>query len=429
MIFKRNCLASAVAAALVVASAPAFANGLAINEQSASAAGTAYAGRASTVRNASTIYGNPAGLSRLTRTQISAGAAFIHATTEISHSNGTMFGGVAPIPGTNKGDMVPDQAVPFLYFAQPLSDDVAWGLGIYVPFGVESDYENSFQGRLFGKHSLVNVITVQPTLSFKFNDVVSIGGGPTFSKITGKLTNAIPLPPAFPTQNLNVEVKGDDYATGYNVGLLFALTDDLDWGVTYHSKLHFGLDGHATISGGSASLAALNGRYDGSLAITMPESVDTSFTYRLNPSVSLYAGTTWTRWSRLESIHVKGLPAALASGATEQLNWEDTWAWALGAQYKVNDDVRLRIGYATDPSPTSNAYRTVRIPVSNRHTITLGAGWDITPDVTLDVAYAHIQESKGRVDQTKTTALGVYHYDAQLENKADAVSAQVTWRF
>src|SRR5699024_2536378 len=88
----QKCLATLLAALLAAASFQLSANGLALNEQSASGAGTAYAGRASSALDASTIYGNPAGLSRLSRMQISAGTAAIFADTDISDAQGP-FGG------------------------------------------------------------------------------------------------------------------------------------------------------------------------------------------------------------------------------------------------------------------------------------------------------------------------------------------------
>lgn len=415
---KKIYLKSAIAMAVATASTQVLANGLALNEQNASGTGTSYAGRASTPRDASTIYGNPAGLSRLNRAQISAGAAFIHANTDISDVN-------SPVPGTSKGDMVPDSTVPFAYYAQPLNDKIHVGLGLYVPFGVESDYERSFQGRYHGLHSLVQVITVQPTISYKINDRVSIGGGPTFNRIDGKLTSAVPggtfgsaaLPDSY------VDIEGHDEAVGYNLGLLVAITDDLDWGVTYHSKVDYTLKGHTNISGTPAP--GLDGHYKARLDITMPESVDTSFTYRLD-RWSLYAGATWTRWSRLQSISVEnsGLLAPYQPGfgtVSEPLNWQDTWSYALGAAYQLNPQWQLRAGFAVDPSPTSNADRTVRIPVGNRKTASIGAGWTPTPAVTVDVAYAYLRESKAGVNQAG--------YNAEYQNSADGVSAQVTYRF
>lgn len=443
---KKSYLTGAIALAMATATTPVFANGLALNEQSASGAGTSYAGRSSNPIDASTIYGNPAGLSRLTHTQASVGGTFIHANTDISHAQGA-FG------GSSDGDMVPDQKIPYAFFAQPLSDQVSWGIGIYAPFGVESDYENGFGGRMHGLNSKVQVITIQPTLSFKFNDRVAFGFGPTFSRIDGKLTNAIPgagvaavaqpllqqlvasgqLPAAIAQKigqglmaspDVGIEVEGHDEAVGYNAGLLVAVTDNLDWGVTYHSKLSFHLDGHTNITNSPAVAKPLgidlDGHYKASLGITMPESVDTSFTYRLN-DWTLMAGATWTRWSRLESIDVQGMPSLLASRAKETLDWEDTLAWQLGAAYQLNDAIVLRTGLSGDPSPTSNEHRNVRIPVGNRHLASLGLGWTPLDNVTVDVAYQHLWEDQAGVNQQT--------YQAKYKNTADIISAGLTWRF
>ena len=70
---------SALAISLSLASSTLFANGLSLNEQSASGAGTAFAGRASSALDASTIFGNPAGLSKLEGKQVSGGFAIVKA--------------------------------------------------------------------------------------------------------------------------------------------------------------------------------------------------------------------------------------------------------------------------------------------------------------------------------------------------------------
>ena len=112
---KTTWLKTTLALTISAASAQVLANGIAINEQSASGAGTAYAGRASSALDASTIYGNPAGLSKLKRTEVSGGLAVVSAKDDISDAHSTAS-------GSNKGDSVPLAAVPFGYFATPLDD-------------------------------------------------------------------------------------------------------------------------------------------------------------------------------------------------------------------------------------------------------------------------------------------------------------------
>ena len=142
--------------ALVSAASHGVASGFAINEQSVSNMGTAFAGRSSSADDASTVFGNPAGMARIKREQVSGGIALIHAKTDIDHASGSAS-------GSNDGDMVPFIGAPMGYYVKPLDDNWSFGLGLYVPFGLVTDYERSFQGRYHGDRSEVRVITLQPT--------------------------------------------------------------------------------------------------------------------------------------------------------------------------------------------------------------------------------------------------------------------------
>lgn len=409
---------TSLAVAIATVSGHVAANGLAINEQSASSMGTGFAGRSSSAQDASTVFGNPAGMSKLDRAQISGGLAALHAKTDISNASGQL-------PGTNDGDMVPFAVVPFGYYVTPLNDDWHFGLGVYVPFGVISDYESSFQGRYHGLKSSVQVVTVQPTLSYKFNDRVSIGFGPTINHIEGQLTSNVPLP----TGDAKVDVRGDDIGYGYNVGILVDVTDSLALGLNYRSKVDYELEGRTRISNFNIPGSNFNGRYDGSLDFTTPEAADLSLTYKLDDQWTLYAGTTWTRWSQLQSIVVENEGVSQPFGSiSEELNWSDTWAFAFGAACQVTPTVALRTGLAFDRSPTTDADRTVRIPVGNRKILSLGAGWDINDDVTLDVAYAYLREDSAYVTH-EATATNPGSYNARYRNSAHGVASQLTYRF
>ncbi|KTT11677.1 Long-chain fatty acid transport protein [Pseudomonas oryzihabitans] len=428
---------SLLALAVSSTSGYALANGLAINEQSISGMGTSFAGRSSSAQDASTIYGNPAGMSRLGR-EVSFGGAYIHAKVDIKDANARYANG-RPVPGSNDGDMVPNSVVPFGYFVTPVDDRLHFGLGVYVPYALISNYEHAFQGRYQGQASKVEVITIQPTVSYKITDKVSIGFGPTINRIEGKLNSNLNFGSL---QDAQVKIDGDDTAYGFNVGLLADLTDDLTFGLTYHSKVSYKLKGNTEVSGANSQVSAvtnalvsrLNGKYDASLNITLPESSDASFTYRLNNDWTLYAGATWTRWSRLQSINVENegtpnlpvLGSPLAS-VSEEFNWKDTWSYAVGASYQLNPQWVLRAGMALDPSPVDNADRNVRVPVGDRKTFSLGAGWSPTKDVTIDVAYAYLWEDNVKVDRAATSTKA--SYNAKYDNSAHGLGAQLTYRF
>lgn len=410
----KTCLSLALASA----ASHGFASGFAINEQSVSSMGTAFAGRSSSADDASTVFSNPAGMSRIKREQVSGGIALIHAKTDIDNASGSTS-------GSNDGDMVPFIGAPMGYYVKPLDDNWSFGLGLYVPFGLVTDYERNFQGRYHGDRSEVRVITLQPTLSYRFNEQLSIGFGPTINRIDGELTSAInnPIPGA---GDGKVEIQGDDTALGYNVGVLFEITPQTRFGLTYHSKVDYRLKGETTVSGPGVVIGSSAGTYDASLELTTPESVDFSVTHELNADWTLYAGSTWTRWSRLEEIRadnkgVGGLLAGNLSSISEPQNWHDTWAHAVGAAYKLNPQWTLRAGLAVDQSPTNNLDRSPRIPTGDRKIISLGTAWSPNDDVTIDLAYSYLMEDDTHIEKDD--------YRATYKNTAHGLGAQVTYRF
>jgi long-chain fatty acid transport protein len=419
---KKVMLKTTLSLAVTLASTQLFASGFALNEQSISGMGTGFAGRSSSADDASTVYGNPAGMSRIKREQVSVGAAAIVAKTDIS-GRGT-FG------GSNDGDMVPFVAVPMGYYVKPIDDNWTFGFGMYAPFGLVTDYEGGFAGRYWGDKSHVQVITLQPTISYAFNDKVSIGFGPTINRIDGELTSATLNRLSPGSNDGEVKIKGDDTAFGFKIGVLVQATDNTRLGLTYHSKVKYKLEGDTKIQGlGFGPFSG--GKYDASLDISTPESVDFSVTHELNEDWTLYAGSTWTRWSRLKEISVEnsGVPTPLqpAIGTiTEEQNWHDTWSHAIGAAYKLNKQWTLRTGLSMDQSPVNNTNRSPRIPTGDRKAISFGAGWSPTDDLTIDFAYSYLKEEDAKINLVSATKGA---YQAKYENSAHGFGTSVTYRF
>ena len=427
---NKKTLKSALALAISLASPPLFAGGFALNEQSISSMGTGYAGRSSSADDASTVFGNPAGMARIKQNEVSIGATYLDAKSNIKDASSSQGG--ADNPGTNKGDMVPGIAVPMGYLVTPIDEHWAFGLGVYAPFGLVTDYEHSFQGNGFGNKSKVQVITVQPTVSYAFNDKVSVGFGPTFNKISGELDSKVP---AFGLGTETAKIKGDDTAMGFNAGILVQALDTTRVGVTYHSQVVYHLSGHTNASGVLSDL--LDGgpqKYDAKLNVTTPSSVDFSVTQQLSDALTLYVGSTYTRWNQLKKITVNNtgvsdITAELAGldSITEEQHWHDTWSHAIGLSYQLNQQLVLRTGFSVDQTPTNNTNRSVRIPTGDRTVFSLGAGWTPVDNLTFDVAYSYLKEEPIKVrDNNPQLQLT---YDAKYENSANGFGGSVTYRF
>src|SRR5690606_12774457 len=103
---------------------------------------------------------------------------------------------------------------------------------------------SDLMGRYHGLNSEVEVVNLQPTLSYKINDQVSVGGGLVISRIYGQLTSNSAVGPF----DAKIEIEGDDIAYGYNLGVLVDFTERLSWGLTYHSKVKYSLEGDTKVS-------------------------------------------------------------------------------------------------------------------------------------------------------------------------------------
>lgn len=458
---------SALAGAVLFASQGAVAAGLTLNEQSASGMGTAYAGRSSSALDASTVFGNPAGMSRLDRMQVSGGLAFIDAHTKITDGETTRDPGNTPVltPGfrvnegaTNKGNMVPFSTIPFGYFVMPIDDSWHFGMGIYAPLGGKSKFEDSFAGRYQARKTEVTMVTFQPTISYKFNDMLSVGVGPMISYLDGTLSsnslapNDPNAPFSPPFRDVLYTAKGNDTAVAANVGVLFQPYEDTTFGLTYRSETRFKLSGDATLEGhpldGTPTAEALGAKFkgDAKLKFTAPESVDFSFTHKFDDQWTLYAGAVWTRWSRLDEVAIddnlvipvsvpgQAMPDLTDADPIEKVNFKDTWAYSIGGSYQVNPEWVLRAGFALDTSAATDENRSVRTPIAERKAITIGAGWNVTQDLTIDAAYGYLWESDAKVEQGDkdgftNTGAPRPGYSGTFKNKIHGLSGQVTYRF
>lgn len=403
-----------------------WANGLALNEQSASSFGTAYAGRSSSALDASTIYGNPAGLSRIGSREVSGGSALIDVKDRISDARGDA-------PGTNNGNSVPLTAIPFGYLSVPIDQRFTFGLGFYVPDGLVNEYESTFQGRFHGSYSKVQVTTLQPTMAYRIDDHLSVGAGVTLNRIENNLQSYLATGALNGGKDTHIVIKGNDTAIGYNLGLMVDLNDSTTFGASYHSKVVYHAYGHTDVTD-TPSAFGLDGSYPNRIDTTLPESVDASFTHHFDERWTGYLGATWTRWSRIPRVQavnsgVSPLGLQLGFGTFgDDFRLHDSWAEAVGASYQYSPQWLLRTGFAYDASPARNANRSVRFPVGNRKAVTFGAGYQRSTNLTIDLAYGYLWEPANLVNQADTTGVQP-GYSATYHNSAHVIAIQVSYRF
>ena len=423
-------IGTAVSSSFVAATA--FGAGFALNEQSARLSGQAFSGRASDADNASTVFGNPAGMSLLKQGELSAGFTFIDAHSDITNVTSTAAG--AEVSGSNDGDIIPFSTIPFAFYSQPIDEHWAAGFGIYTPFGLVTDYDDDFQGRYFGTKSDIRVITLQPTMSYRFDNGLSVGIGVTYNRFDGELKKDI----FTPLGDIDAGVKGDDTAWGYNIGALYQFSDNTRVGLTYYSKVKYTLEGHTNLKDVPAALGiGTSARYDAKLDVETPDRIELGLTHILTPQLTLHANIARTNWKTLDEIRVKneGTPVLLGSRplaeTVEPLDWDPSMFYSLGLSYRIDNQWTVRGGLAIDKQPIPSSTRSVRLPAGDRKIAAIGGTWSPLQNLDIDFSYMYIKEKEVRVNQ-EGEALGTglpYSYEAKYDSYVNLLAAQATWRF
>ena len=229
-------------AALAGYDAGVDAAGIALTEQSASGLGNAYAGQAASAQDATTVFSNPAGMSFLPerRPQVVVGVAGIDANIKFSNSGGSTIpaaaAGTGSQPGGNGGNAGSVIAVPNLYATLPVGEKLDVGLGITVPFGLKTEYDDTWIGRFQGIKSDLTTINYNLAVAYKVTDTISIGAGVNYQFLQADLTNAIVTAPTGAEGRTELLVQ--DGAWGWNLGALFQVSPDMRIGVSYRSRLN-----------------------------------------------------------------------------------------------------------------------------------------------------------------------------------------------
>lgn len=367
----------------------ASAAGFALIEQSASGMGNAYAGAAATAEDASTIFYNPAGMSELKGMQFAVGAHVIDLSAKFTNSSSSIPLGATLIgsqPGGNGGQAGDASIVPNAYFVMPIGDRLDIGIGVNAPFGLKTDYDDNWIGRFQGIKSELTTYNINPSLSFKVNEMFSIGAGVNYQHLDVKLTNAVVLP--LPVEG-RANLDANDDAWGWNAGILFKPTPETKVGVSYRSKLDYKLEGTTNVSTVTGTaIAAASGATTAD--VTLPESFSISLAQKLNDQWEFLADATFTKWSQIDQINIVNSTNGTLRDVLH-LDFDDTWRFSIGANYKLNETWTLKGGVAYDQTPVKGAdSRTVRLPDNDRTWLSVGAAMKVGASGKLDLGYSHL---------------------------------------
>lgn len=411
--------------------------GFALREQSPSAQGSAFAGATAGGDDLSLMFFNPATLGRIDKAQLQAAATVVAPRVELSNASGSTVV-QTPIGGSgHDGDVAADAVLPAFYAAMPLPGRVTLGLAVNVPFGLETNYSDQWVGRYHAVKSDLKTVDINPAFAWRATDWLSLGGGFRAQYADGTLTNAVDfgtigtaagIPGAAPAQQDGFSrLHGDDWAYGWDAGLIVEPLAGTRIGVAYRSEIKHTLRGEVDFTGDDDGIANILRRGTGaftdtgaSLGLTTPASLSIGLHQDVTPRLALLAEAQWTDWSVFDQLTVKFDNPNQPDSVTEE-EWHDAWFLALGTTYKATDELTLRAGVAFDQSPVDDKYRTPRIPDEDRYWLSIGAGWKPARWVDLDAALTYIWLEDGEVDLSATDTGSKFRGNLQADYESDII--------
>ena len=451
------------APALVAALPPLAGQGFGVYEHNTCAMGRAGVAAARPCADGSAIFFSPAGLAGLTGTHISAGVTLI----------GAQGGFTDDFLGTRSDLKNPLIPVPSVYITHAVSPKVTAGIGLYVPYGLETKWDSAnFSGRLLGYNTVVRSIYIQPTIGYQVSPNLKLGIGVAYITSHLKLRqradlSTVPIPPTlaalFPAPpppgttfgalgvatgtdfaDATLDANGSGFAV--NFGAIWQATDRLSIGGHWLTRKRISYDGDATFKpvptglvlpvtiGTCPACVPAGTPVDGllvpqfasggplssgpvSTAIEMPPQGSLGFAYKMNDQWSFMADYHYVVWGWFNDVKIdlNRFPGDSLADINLHPSNKDTHGFRFGTEYQYNSKVQLRGGYLYHTGASPTQFVTPLLPEGARNEVTIGAGIALNPHWHADLAYQYIkqQDRRGTVNLAAGNT-GLYQFSAHL---------------
>jgi long-chain fatty acid transport protein len=442
------------------------AQGFGIYEQNTCTMARAGAAAAAPCADGSAIFFNPAGLAGLRGGHASVGVTLIDIsggfTDALFQQHSTLDDPVIPVP----------QA----YVSYGVTPKLGVGIGLFAPYGLETQWPLAFDGRFAGYNNKIHTLYVQPTVAYQVTPWLKLGGGLDIVHGSVELHQRLdlattPIPPGLipgvptgttfgafgvplGTDFADADLSASKTSVGGHIGAIARVNDRLSFGVHYLSKVTLDYSGTGrftqvntgivipaditlgsppqTIPAGTpldaflASLGlftntALLGPQAVSASIPNPDMLVAGVAFKPRDDVTLLADYQWTHWSAFKVLTLEFSPNTLLNQALYE-RYKNTSGFRVGGEWVTTLGVTVRGGYLHHGGAAPAETVTPLLPEGQRNEVTAGVAVKLGPQLTADVAYQYIHQDDrlGRTRETPnvppTTALndGLYTFSAHL---------------
>lgn len=422
MSFMKKSAAALVLTGVAAATSTALAAGFQLTEQSSLGAGRAYAGAGIVGDDLSAVHYNPAGMTLLEGTRFQAGGVWIGINADYS----------SDISNESENGRLKGQMIPAGYVTHQVNDQIWLGFAMTVPFGMGTEYSKNWEGADRGTNAKIYTFDMNPSIAWKVNDFLSIGGGISVQYAKAELGMGM-------SSLGHGKVEADSWDWGYNFGLMISPTDKLRFGLAYRSSIEHNAEGDTKLSGvktGSDFYTLLEGQNFGmSTTIETPDTIMLTGTWEATEKLRLSGLIRWANWSNFKELNIENeLPLSFSSSPFGPVlsnidienDWQDTWLFSIGADYRINSAFTVRGGIAYETSPIDRQEtRMAVIPDTDRLWLSLGASWYPTQDLQFDIGGTYLM-GVGDKDLYNSKGQKIGKYDSL---DAYLLGVQMQYRF
>ncbi len=341
-----------------IASSVVIAGGYKIPEQSLNSMALSAAYVAHTT-GADTAYFNPANMAFMDEKQYIEGAITLANLPSIDYY------GMAESEEENI--LIPS----FYYVAKPIGD-FRWGVSMVAPAGLTKRWHEQ-PGKAFAEEFTLKVVELNPSVSYRISDDLSVGAGLRFIYSEGvvKLDGTGLGGPV-------VDMEGDTIEFGYNLAATYKPTNDINLAVTYRSKINLEEEGTAQVTGP----ITYNG--DASVTVPVPAALNLAISKTWNDKFTLEFNYERTYWSAYEELEFVGTPLPISAK-----DWKDTNTYRIGATMKMDNKITAMMAFAIDETPVPDETISFELPDSDAKVFSMGFRYQQTEALSWGAAFLY----------------------------------------
>jgi long-chain fatty acid transport protein len=296
----------------------------------------------------------------------------------------------------------------YFYAAYKATNDFSIGVAVNTPYGNHLSWGDTWQGRFLIQNLSFQAITVQPTISYKFKNIIGIGFGLVLSYGNVTLNKALPIDYTGGEGQLNIKGKATGF--GCNAGLMIHPVKGLNIGIDYRSKINMDVQsGNATFT----VPAALKSQFPDTkveVSLPLPANLDFGVSYEINQKFMIGINLCYVFWKQYDSLvfNFSTTTPSLKRTAQPAL-YQNRLIPRIGFQYKINSIVTVRVGGYYDPSPVQSDYLNPQTPSTNE--IGLTAGFSVFPfkGFSIDAAFLYLMGTKRDGTYSPENFAGTYY--------------------